>query len=142
MNMTPGNRNASVYWALLFCAVANLFGCQNYEKETAIVRGTITLDGNPVTKGTVMFVPRAGRSGRGVIQADGTFQVSTYGDGDGAIVGENQVAVVVVFGEDAKAEEVKMHLLPVKYASTSTSGIVYDVKAGEENQVHLKLESE
>ena len=139
--MTPGNGNAFVSCTLLFCAVANFSGCQNYEKETAIVRGTIALDGNPVTKGTVMFVPRAGRSGRAVIQADGTFQVSTYDDGDGAIVGENKVAVVVVFGEDATAEEVKMHLLPVKYASTSTSGIVCDVKASEENEVHLKLES-
>ena len=139
--MALSNRKALVYSTLLLSGVAHSAGCNNYESETAIVRGTIVLDGEPVRKGTVMFVPLSGRAGRGLIEPDGTFQVSTYREGDGAAVGENKVAVIVAFGESATAEEIAKHQLPTKYASTSTSGIVCNVKAGEENEVHLKLKS-
>ena len=139
--MTAGNRNTLVFCTLLLYGVTHFVGCQTHEKETAVVRGTVSLDGQPVQKGVVMFVPRAGRSARGVIRSDGTFQMSTYGEGDGAIVGENNVAVLVALGDDATAEDIKKYSLPNKYASPASSGIVCDVKPGEENEVNLKLES-
>jgi hypothetical protein len=118
-------------------------GCSNsHELETASVVGEVTINGKPVEKGVVVFTPEAGRTGTGLIEPDGTFRLTTYRDGDGAIVGKHRVAVIV--SDDSKSSGVEggvVSLVPPRYASAATSGLEYDVKAGQTNNAHLELKS-
>lgn len=74
-----------------------LVGCGS--EQTAPVTGTVTWDGKPVTAGELQFAPQGsdspGKPGSATIQSDGTFTVSTYGNGDGAWVGTHSVSYVV-----------------------------------------------
>lgn len=81
---------------------AGLIGCgrASYMKEVAPVAGTIQLDGEPVTEGYVLFTPdvqsgsdplSSGKSATGNIDREGKFQLSTYGDNDGALIGPHTV---------------------------------------------------
>ncbi len=83
--------------------------------NVAPVSGTVTLDGQPLTGGKVMFAPiaqgntaKAGKPGFGQLNADGTFVISTYSDGDGAVVGMHWVSIMrnlQITGPDQPAPE-------------------------------------
>jgi hypothetical protein len=126
---------------LSLCAVGAVVGCDSGKFQTAPVTGSVTLDGAPVTRGAVMFVPEAGRAARGVIQSDGTFTLTTYQDGDGALVGPHKVSVFFALDETMSADEMRKFRLPAKYAQPASSGLTCDVKSGEVNQVRLDLTS-
>lgn len=74
-------------------------GCSSEQFETAAVSGTVTSNGTPVAIGTIVFNPIAtgsntmvGKSATGYIE-NGQFILSTYGNGDGAVIGEHSVTV-------------------------------------------------
>src|SRR5262249_18383635 len=80
-------RAAAVVWLVAFAAG----GCGN---QTCFpVSGTVTYkDGTPVTAGLVIFEPVNQKiSARGEIKPDGSFQLGTHGDSDGAMEGEYKV---------------------------------------------------
>src|SRR5262245_58302614 len=89
--------------------------------ETAKVKGVVTLDGKPFTAGgTVVFEPeRQGKMAIGSIEADGTFNLTTYKKGDGAIVGRHRVAVTPLIGQISDKEPAsgseKASPIPHKY---------------------------
>jgi hypothetical protein len=116
-------------------------GCRkSQELETAIVRGKVTLDGKPLDKGTISFTPTRGRASAASINSDGSFKLSTYGVDDGAIVGQNRAAVFI--GSDTESSDARVTpLIPDRYASPATSGLVYEVKAGQTNDFHVELKS-
>src|SRR5690606_162016 len=65
----------------------------------ARVRGTVTLEGEPIKNGTVMFEPdeskgTTGPLAIGTILADGTFVLSSQSVGDGAVVGFHRVGIL------------------------------------------------
>ena len=104
---------------ILAAAVAmTLVGCAgSHELETATVRGLVTIDGSPLKSGMVYFNPMSGRGARGEIRSDGSFELTTYQDGDGAIVGEHKVFVIAI-DEAATAIEATgpvKSLVPPKY---------------------------
>ena len=81
-----------------------LLGCGSSEQFTvAPVRDKVLCSGKPVGEGIVQFAPvsaeapsgnkasRPGKSGAGQINADGTFEISTYEMGDGAVIGKCRV---------------------------------------------------
>jgi len=114
--------------------------------ETAPVEGRVTLDGEPVSQGIVRFNPDRGRAGKGAIQADGTFTISTYAPGDGAVVGRHRVAIVAqqsdgtqAFVEDVAEVE---WLVPPQYANPSTSGLEFTVQADQPNYAEFSLTSD
>jgi hypothetical protein len=62
--------------------------------DTVPVRGTVMREDSKVSGGTVMFRPVGpGKPAYGVIQSDGTFELATNRDGDGAMAGEYRVTV-------------------------------------------------
>ncbi len=127
-------------------AVICLAGCRGHELNTAPVRGTVTLDGKPLARGTVIFTPTQGRSANGRIQSDGSFNLSTYGDGDGAIVGSHKIAVyeAPVEREPGKFDVDRPQLpakIPELYRDPDRSGLSFDVQADEENVASLELQS-
>jgi hypothetical protein len=97
------------------------------------VQGKVLYQGKP-TANAVVFLHLLGDADanepkpHGVVGADGSFQISTYGDKDGAPAG--QYAVTVVWKTEAKGGDDQDNLLPVRYMSPSTSGLTAQVKEG------------
>jgi len=121
------------------------------------VTGSVTLDGQPVDGATVAFYPDGGRRpARGITDASGNFELMTFNPGDGVLLGQHRVSVTkteaseqqaaVVDGETIEtptggAEDNVNHLLPVHYASPSTSELTVEVVEGME-PVALELKSQ
>ncbi len=79
-------------------AMMMLAGCGGRAFDTAPVQGVVRCHGTLLTSGVVYFAPvgqegeqLAGKSGGGVVGPDGRFEVSTYKEGDGAVVGKHRV---------------------------------------------------
>jgi len=85
----------------VFCLLS--IGCSGGVDRplTAKVAGRVTLDGQPVAGAFVQFVPQGsgdaqtggGRPATGHTDAAGNFVLSTFEDGDGAVIGTHRVLV-------------------------------------------------
>src|SRR5579885_1203413 len=99
-------------WALiggvLLCVAA---GCGGRSKPVK-VSGVLTWDdGKPVEGATVMFIPQfdKGRQASGFTGKDGSFDLTTFNAGDGAIPGEYKVVVTIASASpDTGMEMAKM----------------------------------
>ena len=85
--------------------LALLSGCSGGLKEfpVADVSGVVLCEGKPVPFAKVQFNPKAadgsksaivGKPGFAFADKDGKFVLSTYGDGDGAVIGKHVVTAV------------------------------------------------
>lgn len=138
---------------LLLLALTTLiaFGCGKARRALAPVAGKVSYQGQPLRFGTVIFQPESGQYATGAIQSDGTFQMTTRGEGDGVAVGKNRVRIVCMEGQDpVKTNAAKQKggrgeaglgqaLIPEKYSSCDTSGLVIDVRPGANEPVVLEL---
>jgi hypothetical protein len=127
-----------VYGLGLALAVA-LVGCDSGGAPTEKVTGTVTAKGQPVSQATVTFTPENGRPASGVTDAQGKFTLSTFKEGDGAVPGTHNVAIIPFKGEGPEpmpgtpeAANYKPPVAPFsqKYTSTQTSGLTAEVKSG------------
>ena len=138
-------RNLGVSLASLVLAVVFLAGCRDKSQlSVASVTGTVTLDGKPLTQGTVIFTPERGRAARGEIGSDGSFTLSTYGESDGASVGTHQVSIIAIEGDEEVGFESSVEpkwLIPRRYGAAATSGLEFEVEAGEQNEPRFDLSS-
>jgi hypothetical protein len=125
----------------------------------ARVTGKVTYNGKPVTGGKIMFYPESGRMALGEIGSDGTYTLTTFKPGDGALVGSHRIAIESTkvgpgnmetpktFEEEMKgvppggkilvAGKVEW-LVPEKYSRVETSGLTRTVERGE-NKIDLDL---
>jgi hypothetical protein len=111
------------------------------------VKGRVTFNGQPVTTGTVAFhatddkVPLV----RGQLQADGSFELTTYRPGDGAPPGKYQVTVHAftpgkgVEGRDADYRPPRP-LVPLPYTRLDQTPLTGVVEPGE-NRIDLVLKN-
>lgn len=76
-------------------ALALFVGCGESNPPTEKVTGTVTLDGTPVEGATVTFVPDdpAIRPATGKTGADGTYTLTSFVAGDGAMAGSYKIKV-------------------------------------------------
>ncbi len=119
-------------------------GCGGGEDlpETAEVSGTVSYKGQPVAGAEVNFSPETGNPGFGITEEDGTFELTTYDSGDGAVPGTHTVTVQLFPQESLpgmEAESVGMTAIPGKYASAETTPLKEDVKSGEKNEFTFDL---
>jgi hypothetical protein len=99
---------------------------------TVPVKGKVTYKGQPLAQGEVVFEPDGGREAHGSIQPDGTFELSTFKQGDGAVPGVHRVGVSgsLKGGKDP---------VPLKYRSPSSSKTEVEVAEGKtEYAIDLK----
>lgn len=96
-------RSSRVAFAFGSVATALLLaGCGGGDEfNTAPVSGKVTFNGKPVTSGTIMLRPISegdsnitGKGAAAPVQDDGSFVLTTYEQGDGAIVGKHRVSYV------------------------------------------------
>lgn len=132
----------------LLSAVCGLAGCGESRPETARVSGTVEFDGELMTTaqyGSVVFTPTGGRLAKGRIESDGSFELSTFRSGDGAITGIARVGVSATVDGPGSSPEEKYQgvrwLIPMKFGSGDTSGLTCEVQAGK-NVFKISLSSD
>lgn len=119
------------------CLAAAIAGCGRAPFPVAPVHGRVTIDGQPLASGKVLFAPiaqddrlEAGKWAMGTVQPDGTFVLSTYGENDGAIVGDHWATVVSSPGGTA-ATTPKFNRVRIPRRIS--------VVAGQDNEVSISL---
>jgi hypothetical protein len=104
-------------------------------------------DGSPLTAGVVEFDsvtddPKRHAVARGKVEPDGTFRLSTYREGDGAVEGRHRVVVMPapVLAEDMRPGQPppRPNVHP-RFGNYETSGLEVTVKPGR-NEVTLTVE--
>src|SRR5215211_8572073 len=118
-----GKSYAALTWHFLAPWVVFLpitIGCGDGRPARMAVSGVVTIDGAPVTRGSVKFVPAQGRPSFGDIGSDGHFTLTCYDGKDGALPGKHRVQV----DANRPINEKKMEIFtPKHYADFRTSGI-------------------
>ncbi len=111
-----------------------LTGCsESKNQKTVFSSGVVTIDGQPLKKGTVTFQPittgenNLKRPATGEIDSSGRFQLSTFQAGDGLLPGKYHV-VITAFENAPTVEEYaagakRKSLIPEKYSNSTTSGL-------------------
>ena len=131
------------------------------------VRGKVTYHGAPVTEATVAFLcDGASRMAIGTTDASGVYQLTSYEDNDGAVVGQHVITVIKRAGshevpvvevpedyearvkamddvmlQSAQQTEAAEHakpLIPEKYSDRNKTDLKRDVVEGE-NVIDLEL---
>lgn len=87
---------------LLAISMSALFLCggcgEDFQKTVVPVSGFVRVDGDLVTEGYIVLTPvpssdadplNSGKSASGTFSSDGTFELTTYEKGDGALVGKH-----------------------------------------------------
>jgi hypothetical protein len=123
---------------------------------TAPVTGRVTYAGKPVPLGQIMFYPEKGRPAMGAIGADGTYRLTTFANGDGAMPGRFRVTIQAmrVTGPPAPKsldEELRgiggggktttEWLVPEKYSHQESTLLTAEVKPGS-NTINFDLPAE
>ena len=130
--------------ALSIAAVCFLLtGCSD-QLRTYPVSGKVRFStGGVVHVGTVELKSRDHNvQARGQIQSDGSFTLTTYKDGDGAVSGKHDCVVV----QFVMAEGISGHkpstvgVVDRRYASYSTSGLSAEISPVHSNELILKVD--
>ncbi|QDU74304.1 hypothetical protein Pan97_13110 [Bremerella volcania] len=127
---------------LLSAALAALMvaGCGDGRPAVVKTSGQVFFNGEPLTfkgDGFVQVIPADSRPATGKINPnDGTFTLTTFENGDGAIPGEHPVTILVnALGPGGQS----VNLLPMEYADVATSGLMVVIDKPTDS---LKIELE
>ena len=120
----------------LVAVCALLAGCKSDRPTLGTVSGTVTLDGRPLPRAVVTFIPETdGRASMGTTDDEGRFELVYLREERGAIVGEHRVRIRKIPTEE---EGRVANPLPRKYdASTELTA---SVQKGE-NTIDFELSS-
>ena len=105
------------------------------------------MDGKLLDHGTVLFEPTAPagdgnvHSARAMIEPDGTYRLSTFGEADGAVAGQHCAVVLASSVNPETMGGAIQPAVPVKYGSIRTSGLKYEVKP-ESNIINIELKTQ
>ena len=131
--------------AALLAASLLSTGCTPSDRQqTAPVRGIVTLDGKALVMGNVVFTPENGRLASATIREGGSYELGTYEEADGAILGPHKVAVQArprLEGESEGAPLVPRYgpsLIPEAYGDPESSELRYEVVDGA-NVIDIRL---
>ncbi|WP_439628394.1 hypothetical protein [Gemmata sp.] len=116
-------RLSTMFFTALAATVAAAAGCESGPKVVP-VSGTVLIDGQPLTRGSVQVMPTGYRAAAGTIGPDGRFTLTTTDDGDGCLTGTH--AVRVVGNENVGPSDIRW-LAPKKYASPDDSGLTVTI---------------
>jgi hypothetical protein len=129
--------------ALLIGLAPLVIGCS--DRYASTVSGSVTLDAQPLTSGTVTFHPVSGGPvAYAVIGADGSYSLKT---GDTECLPPGAYLITVVTTEQPPANlpraatpPIGRLITPEKYSRPKTTDLKYEVDAGS-NEINLVLKS-
>jgi hypothetical protein len=112
-------------------------GCQRGPLPQYPVRGVVSINGQPLRGGTVVFAPDPQRGGRGpvssgMLDGEGRFELKNE-VGPGAVRGWHRVTVA----PPPDSEDLILAL--EKYRHPEMSGLHFEVRPDQENYVELRL---
>jgi hypothetical protein len=125
----PGRCTVAAAVGLLIGAISGCAESSIERPKTFPVGGKVTYKGQPVPKGTVTFQPDDGQAAVGEIQADGSYRLTTFAPGDGALPGHHRVFVIANTADPSKMPGSSpgwtppKDLVPKKYNTAKTSGL-------------------
>jgi len=113
--------------------VLNVTGCGPTRPAMTPVEGKVLFNGEPLTFGCVIFQPDEGWPAVGHLRPDGTFKLTTYKEGDGAVIGRNRVRVTCFEGQrpdspNGDERPLGKSLIPTRYGNIDESNIAFDVE--------------
>jgi hypothetical protein len=118
---------------LSFFTLLGLSGCGGDPMNAASVKGKVTVDSQPLTKGSVRFVPDKAKGNTspvepiGLINESGQYELSTNGK-PGAPLGWYKVAVIAADTPDSsKATAVPKSYVAKKFNDPEASGLTVEV---------------
>jgi ribosomal protein S12 len=119
-------------------------GCESGRLKTYPVQGQVVFaDGSPVKVGTIEAKSvEHGVQASGTIGSDGSFSLTTYQPGDGAVAGQHR-CVVVQFIQVEEIPNYRPSTLGVvhrKHASYATSELGMTIQQGPENKIQLVVQ--
>ena len=132
----------SVRWPFLLAAILLFGGCG--ESDWGQVEGVVTLRGEPIGPGTLIFEPTSPeltRSGMGQFAEDGHYEIKSAGNEAGLPAGEYRVRIHAEAGEDFGEERVgppPESAIPPQYLNYG-AGLMATVEPGS-NTINLELE--
>lgn len=129
-----------------FLLCASLVGCGGSGVKLGEVRGRVTVDGKPVPKATLEFVPTAPETSPslGVTDKDGNYRLAYSQDEFGAMLGTHNVKITTKaiskdeMPDDGSAVEQVFVAIPKKYAKDGA--LTAEVKAGS-NTINFELDT-
>jgi hypothetical protein len=144
-------RKGGLVFCIASCWLVGCGGAKQGQLPTARVAGQVTYRGAPLDHGDIKFIP-ADASGTGVRVAFGTldgqgrYRLGTYGQADGAILGDYQVSVEAraktptgAAQGATKYDAIRAKsLIPEHYAVPGKSGLTAHVVAGS-NTINFDL---
>lgn len=125
------NRHLTILFAGV-AALGLLSGCGDGRPERVPVSGRVLIDGQSVAAGAIRFHPQQGRPATGTIKPDGSFVLSTFEEGDGAIPGNHTVTVLA---REAIGDTKLRWYAPKKYGSPNTSGLSQSIDGATDSVV-------
>ena len=114
-----------------------LAGCGK-KSDLVAVTGTVSYDGQPLKKGTMLFEPSEGRMARADIVEGAIVNVTTQQNGDGAHPGLHKVAIFS-WTREPVGMETPPSVIPRIYNSPETSGLTAEISAPGPNELKFEL---
>ncbi len=120
-----------------------LQGCGSGGPDIARVEGVITMDGKPLPKASVVFVPQGGRPSVGETDANGKYQLEFSGGRKGSIPGPSRVEINTFqekgYEPDGTVIPGVPEMVPAKYNRNTT--LEFNVESGKTNIANFDLDS-
>jgi hypothetical protein len=146
MNQTRLARCRRKAWHWLVGVVLCVFLCGCGSGGPYPVDGRVVWkDGSPATElagSQVVFdLPEKQTSARGIVQADGSFHLSTNKPDDGALAGEHKVAIIETRKQQGgpDSSNIAPGVMDARFYDLKTSGLSATVKPGT-NKITLTVE--
>lgn len=137
-------RTSPFFVAVALLGLLSTTGCSDGKPRAYPARGRVVFTtGSPVHVGTIELKSREhGIQARGEIGDDGSFVLTTYREGDGAVAGVHDCVVVqMVFAENVQGHRPsKLGVVHPRYGSYSTSGLNVEIRPDQENVLEVKVE--
>lgn len=140
-------RSAARTIVVSLCLAIVAAGCSGGSKPTTIkVRGKVTYKNAPVTEGSVIFTPAKAAAGSptrpavAAIKPDGTYELASFGAGDGVVPGDYTVTVRT--GGDVSIENPgapQASKTPAKYADPAQSTLKATVPANHSGTLEVNF---
>jgi hypothetical protein len=138
--MNTSNRH-TISFSALACMVALLVasGCGSSFEPRSKVSGSVSVNGEAVTAGTVLFLAEEGQGASATLTSDGLYSLNCPpGRYHVAVCPPARPDPLVATNADISAYEKLNKKIPTMYQDVGTSGIIAEVKLGQ-NSFDIQL---